>query len=172
MICWIGPPKKKNWEEKNQNLPENLSTNTRKCQAKMKKNYRSLYYLCFKWGLPIYHTAAIFSSCPEGSMVWLASGLSSFSVFRSCTNASFYITEKCPLLLNIDLYKDGCCLKYFLSKQLSLFLNCVCVVWTLMMHVLTFILQHLNVMILKSFMMTPYTSQAVGSPGHLKDTWS
>ena len=62
-------------------------------------------------------------------MAWLASGLSSFSVFRSCINASLYVTEKSPLLLNIDQYKEGCYLKHNLgglaALSLSPFIVCV-----------------------------------------------
>ena len=73
----------------------------------------------------IYHTAPFCSSRLESTTAWLASGLSSFSCFRSCTNASFY-----------DPYKDGCYLKHFfvvgrsvcLSHCLSLSLNFLCIV--------------------------------------------
>ena len=43
-----------------------------------------------------------------------------FSVFRSCTNASFYVTEKYPLLLNIDQYKNGCYLQHIFGVGSSL----------------------------------------------------
>ena len=73
-----------------------------------------------------------------------------FAVFRSCTNASLYVTEKYPLLLKVDQHKDGCYLKHISGVGRSPSLNCVCVVWTFMMHVLTFILQHLNIMTLST----------------------
>ena len=54
----------------------------------------------------------------------------------------------------------GLCVSVSVSQFLclSLILNCVCVEWTIMMHVLTFIFQHLNNMTPKS-LMTPNNSQ-------------
>ena len=60
-------------------------------------------------------------------MAWMASGLSIFSIFRSCISVSFYVIEKHPLLLKIDQHKDGCYLKHIFGVGRSLSLYCVCV---------------------------------------------
>ena len=74
-------------------------------------------------------------------------------------SVSFYVTEKYPLIVKIDQYENGCHLKtHFWSRQDSFSELCVRVASTFMMHVLTFILQHVNIMIVYSIMMTPYNS--------------
>ena len=94
-------------------------------------------------------------------------------------NATYFISFcghwNIPIALKIDRYKDGCCLKYISGVGRSvcvcvwererepvsvyLILNCVCVVWTFIIHVLTFIVQHMNNVTPWSPTMTPYNLQ-------------
>ena len=66
---------------------------------------------------------------------------------------SFCVTEEYPLIVKIDPYKDGCYLKRIFvvgrtrSLSLSLSLLCLCSE-NILMHVLTFILQYVDILTL------------------------